>query len=245
MKNKNCPILLLILPVSVISSLVACAEKKSGSDQEYRPQDLTMTRELQESFTPQEILQFAKEGNQRFVSGRPYRRDLLQDQKLTVKGQYPAAIILSCIDSRAPAEIIFDLGIGDIFNARVAGNFINTDIAGSIEYACKVAGSKLVLVMGHTHCGAVKSACDGVELGNITGMLANIKPAIQAVQDIEGERNSKNPKYVAAVAKQNVLLTKEKITEISPILKEMAEDEDLLIVGCMYDIETGRVEFYQ
>jgi carbonic anhydrase len=127
----------------------------------------------------------------------------------------------------------------------VAGNFVNTDIAGSIEYACKVAGAKLVLVMGHSHCGAVKSACDDVEIGNITGMLANIKPAVEAVQAIEEERNSKNPKFVAAVAKQNVLLTKEKIVEISPILREMVDNGDILIVGCMYDIETGKVEFYE
>lgn len=244
MNNTLISAIVMMSSISVLFLAVGCSEQQSGSGKESEPPSLTMTKEAQEQLTPQEILQYAKEGNQRFLSGKSYERDLLGDQKLTAKGQYPAAIILSCIDSRAPAEIIFDLGIGDVFNARVAGNFVNTDIVASIEFACKVAGAKLVLVMGHSHCGAVKSACDGVELGNITAMLANIKPAVEAVQDIEGERTSKNPQFVAAVARQNVLLAKKNMTGVSPLLKEMAANGEILIVGCMYDIESGKVEFY-
>ncbi len=185
-----------------------------------------------------------KDGNQRFLSGTPHKRDFLHDQSKSAGGQYPEAVVLSCIDSRVPASIVFDTGIGDIFNARVAGNFVNTDIAGSLEFACKVAGAKVIIVMGHSRCGAVRGACDGVELGNITDMLANIKPAVDAVQDVEGERDSSNDKFVEAVAKANVLLTMEKIKRTSPILKEMVDKKEVAIIGCMYDLETGKAEFY-
>jgi len=185
-----------------------------------------------------------QEGNQRFVSGEWIDWDYRHEQKDTSAGQSPGAIILGCIDSRAPAEIIFNLRIGDIFNARVAGNVIDEDIAGSMEYACKVAGSKIILVMGHTNCGAVKGAIDRVELGTLTQLLAKIKPAVDAVKDVEGERTTKNSAFVSAVAKMNVMLTMENIRETSPVLKKMEDSNEIDIVGAMYDVETGKVEFF-
>jgi len=152
--------------------------------------------------------------------------------------------VLSCMDSRAPAEIIFNLGLGDIFNARVAGNILDSDIAGSMEYACKVAKSKLILVMGHTNCGAVEGAIDRMELGNLTGLLSKIKPAIDAVIDVQGVRNSNNKTFVDAVARMNVSLTIENIRRTSPVLKTLEDDGDIEITGAMYDVESGKVEFY-
>ena len=156
------------------------------------------------------------------------------------------AAILSCIDSRAPAEIIFNMGIGDLFNARIAGNFVNKDIAGSLEFACKVAGSKVVFVMGHTGCGAIKSVCDGVELGNITHLLSNLKPAVEAVSTESGEaRNSTNSDFIANVELKNIYLTIDKIRNMSPILTEMEKSGEIKIVGCLYDVKTGHVEFLE
>jgi len=203
-----------------------------------------MTGQLRDSLTPEQVLEILKEGNRDFARGEWRDWDFLHETQQTADGQHPMAVILGCIDSRAPAEIVFNLGIGDVFNARVAGNFVNPDIAGSMEYACKVAGSRLVLVLGHSHCGAVKSACDGVELGNVTAMLANITPAVEAVQDVPGPRNSTNAAFVAAVAKQNVLDTVERIRVLSPILAELERDGAVVIAGAMYDVETGIVEFY-
>lgn len=204
-----------------------------------------MTQDLQDAMTPDTILQKFKDGNQRFLNGTLLHRDYMQQVKQTARGQHPYAIVVSCVDSRKPAEIIFDKGIGDMFNARVAGNFVNTDILGSIEFACKVSGAKLILVMGHTQCGAIKSACDHVQLGNITAMLKNIQPAVDSVKGFENQRNSKNPDFVQAVAKENVLLAQAKILRDSPIIREMVQKHQVLIVGCMYDLETGRVEFYE
>ena len=201
-------------------------------------------RELKPQMSPDEILDRFKLGNQRFLEGKPQYRDHLGDIKRTALGQTPYAIVLGCIDSRKPAEIIFDKGLGDIFNARVAGNFVNTDILGSMEFACKVSGSKLILIMGHSDCGAVKAAVDDVKLGNITPMLNNIKPAVAAVTDIKGKATSEDKSFVAAVARQNVLMNREKILENSPILAEMVENDEIRIAGCMYDLATGVVEFY-
>ncbi len=206
---------------------------------------LTMTKELQQNITPQEALQKLKDGNSRFVSGNTLTRNLQQQVKTTSKGQYPYAIALSCIDSRAPGELIFDTGIGDIFNARIAGNFVNTDILGSMEFACKVAGSKLILVVGHTKCGAIKGACDDVHLGNLTHLINEIKPAVDNVKNIEGERNSKNDAFVQAVAMQNIKLSILEIREKSSILNEMEKKGEIIIVGALYDIETGKVEFFE
>ncbi len=201
-------------------------------------------RDLKPGMSPDEVLESFKVGNQRFLEGKLQFRDQLVDVKRTALGQTPHAIVLGCIDSRKPAEIIFDKGLGDIFNARVAGNFVNTDILGSIEFACKVSGSKLILIMGHSDCGAVKAAVDDVKLGNITPMLANLKPAVASITQIRGKATSEDKSFVAAVARQNVLLNMEKIVQKSPIIAEMVENEEVRIAGCMYDLESGAVEFY-
>jgi len=201
-------------------------------------------RELNPQMSPDEILERFKMGNQRFLEGKLKYRDQLIDVKRTALGQTPNAIVLGCIDSRKPAEIIFDKGLGDLFNARVAGNFVNTDILGSIEFACKVSGSKLILIMGHSDCGAVKAAVDDVKLGNITPMLANLKPAVATVTEARGTATSEDKSFVAAVAKQNVLFNMEKILQQSPIIAEMVENGEIKIAGCMYDLRSGVVEFY-
>jgi len=201
-------------------------------------------RELNPQMSPDEVLETFKIGNQRFLQGKPQYRDVLGDIKRTALGQTPHAIVLGCIDSRKPAEIIFDKGLGDIFNARVAGNFVNTDILGSIEFACKVSGSKLILIMGHSDCGAVKAAVDDVKLGNITPMLANLKPAVASVTQSRGKATSEDKSFVAAVARQNVLHNMEKILQDSPIIAEMVQNEEVKIAGCMYDLATGVVDFY-
>lgn len=203
-----------------------------------------LTERSRAELSPKDMIRILEEGNQRFVDGEWIDWDYRHEQLDTYAGQSPGAIILGCIDSRAPAEIIFNLRIGDIFNARVAGNVIDEYIAGSMEYACKVAGSKIILVMGHTNCGAVKGAIDRIELGNLTQLLAKIKPAIDAVQDVEGERTSKNSAFVSAVAKMNVVLTMENIRETSTVLKKMKDSNEIDIVGAMYDVETGKVGFF-
>jgi carbonic anhydrase len=206
--------------------------------------DLAALKEQQTSATPAQVLQWLKDGNERFATGKHKNRDMLHDQKVTAAGQYPRAVILSCIDSRAPAEFVFDAGIGDLFNARIAGNIADPDLVGSMEFACKVAGAKLVLVMGHTSCGAIKGACDDVQLGNLTGLLEKMKPAVASVQNVSGERNSKNHAFVEAVAEANVRLTVDRIRELSPILKEMESQGQIQIVGSVYNLETGRVQFF-
>ena len=204
------------------------------------------TKETQASITPDSALQLLKEGNNRFQDKTKAERDLLEQVKETSKGQYPYATILSCIDSRVSSELIFDQGIGDIFSARLAGNFVNNDILGSMEFACKLAGTKLILVLGHTACGAVKGACDDAKLGNLTGMLSKIKPAVNAVSSPEDAslRNSSNIDFVNEVAKKNVELTMDKIVEDSPVLAEMQANGEIKIVGGMYDINSGAVHFY-
>jgi carbonic anhydrase len=202
------------------------------------------TAGFQDSITPVQVLEKFKEGNRRFLDGKVLHRNYLSQVDVAAKGQHPYAVIVSCIDSRIPTEIIFDKGIGDMFNARIAGNFINKDILGSLEFACKVSGAKLILIMGHSDCGAIKSACDDVKLGNITGMLANITPAVRAIKGFDGQRNAKNKEFVAAVARQNVLMAKDKILKESPILKEMVDKGQVLIVGSMYNLQDGSVEFY-
>jgi carbonic anhydrase len=219
-----------------------CKELKSFTNDS--PTFTTMSSDLQESLTPIEILQRFKNGNKRFLEGKMLHRDYLKQVDITAAGQHPFAIVLSCIDSRKPTEIIFDKGIGDLFNARIAGNFVNTDILGSIEYACKVSGAKLILVIGHTDCGAIKSACNDVRLGNITALLANIKPAVNSVKGFNNERNSKNAAFVQAVAKENVLLAKAKILKQSSIIKEMVKKNQVIIACGMYSVKTGAVEFY-
>ena len=201
-----------------------------------------LTREQRDKMTPDEIIGLTKQGNERFHTGRREDRDFLPEQQASAKGQYPAAVVLSCIDSRAPAEIIMDLGIGDIFNARVAGNIANPDILGSMEFACQVAGAKVVLVMGHTACGAIKGAIDQVQLGNLTGLLAKIRPAVEAAQ-YNGERSSKNDAFVNAVARKNVELTMANIRQQSSVLQNLESKGGVKIVGAMYDLDTAHVEF--
>ena len=203
----------------------------------------SLTKEQRDRMTPGEVIEEMKRGNERFRAGKMVARDYLAQQQFTAAGQYPAAVVLGCLDSRAPAEIIFDTGIGDTFNGRIAGNVVNDDLLGSMEFACAVAGAKVVLVFGHTACGAVKGAIDDVELGNLTGLLARIKPAISATK-FNGEKSSKNASYVDAVARTNVVLALDNIRRRSPILEDLEKKGSIQIVGSMYDLATGKVEFF-
>ena len=199
-------------------------------------------KDTQSKMTAKTALDTLMAGNGRFLEDKRSDHKLLDQVKETGGGQYPFAAVLSCIDSRVPVEVIFDQGIGDIFSARVAGNFINTDILGSLEYSCKVAGSKLVMVLGHTGCGAVKGACDNVELGNITSMLGKIMPAVENVKTADGEkRDSSNATFVNNVVEENVHLAIKNIHKDSPVLKEMEENGEIEIVGAVYDVKSGKV----
>ena len=202
-----------------------------------------LSKELRDKLTPEQIIQAMKNGNKRFRMGERKDRNYLREQRASAKGQYPAAVLLTCIDSRAPAEVIMDLGIGDIFNCRVAGNVRNADILGSMEFACKLAGAKVVLVMGHTACGAIKGAIDNAELGNLTGLLAKIKPAIDATA-YTGERSAKNYGFVDAVARKNVQMTVADIRKDSPVLAGLEANGGIKMAGAMYNLETGAVEFF-
>jgi carbonic anhydrase len=204
------------------------------------------TKETQAVMTPQKSLEWLKEGNTRFQNNLKVGRNLLEQVYDTSKGQYPFATILSCIDSRVSSELIFDQGIGDIFSVRIAGNFVNSDILGSMEFACKLAGTKVIVVLGHTSCGAVKGACDDAKLGNLTGMLEKIKPAVNAVSEPQDSslRNSSNKEFVDNVSAMNVELAINNIINESSVLAEMQSNGDIQIVGGMYDIDTGAVTFY-
>ena len=204
-----------------------------------------LTKEERDKLTPDQVLELLHEGNQRFVLGSLTSRDHSKQVREAALGQYPKAVILSCLDSRIPVEDVFDRGIGDVFVARVAGNFDNTDILGSMEFACRVSGSKLVLVLGHEHCGAVKGAIDGVELGNITPMLANIRPAVDHFAEYDGEKTSKNEEFVHMVAEQNIRVTIDDIRKNSPILREMEANGEIKIVGGLYEMNTGEVSFLE
>ena len=205
------------------------------------------TRETQATMTPQKSLQYLKEGNQRFQNNLKANRNLLEQVNDTSDGQFPFATILSCIDSRVSAELVFDQGLGDIFSVRIAGNFVNEDILGSMEFASKLAGTKLIVVLGHTSCGAVKGACDDAKLGNLTAMLSKIKPAVNAVTEPSDTslRNSKNSEFVDNVSHMNVKLTIDRIHAESPILSEMEKSGEIMIIGAMYDINTGEVTFFE
>ncbi len=205
----------------------------------------TQTAESQAAITPEMALDILKEGNSRFVENRRLARNLNEQTSQTGSGQFPFAAVLGCIDSRVPAELVFDQGIGDIFNVRIAGNFVNSDILGSLEFACKVAGSKAIVVLGHTKCGAVKGACDNVQLGNLTVMLDKLKPALDAVTDEQNDRSSGNATFVQNVADMNVKLAINAIKQQSPVLREMHDNGEIAIVGGMYNVETGRVTYLQ
>lgn len=203
------------------------------------------TKNTQAAITPNKAIELLKEGNQRFVASNMANRDLLDQVNDTASGQYPFATVLSCIDSRVSAELIFDQGVGDIFSARVAGNIVNEDLLGSIEFACKLAGTKALVILGHTACGAVKGACDGAKLGNLTILLDKIMPAVNAVSQPSdpSQRNSKNIDFVNDVAVKNVHMTIENTRNMSPVLKEMEDNGEINIVGAMYDIKNGKVTF--
>jgi carbonic anhydrase len=202
----------------------------------------SLTKEQRDSMTPSQVMDELKKGNERFRAGKMAPRDYLGEKRSSAAGQYPAAVILGCVDSRVPAEIIFDAGIGDTFNGRVAGNVVNDDLLGSMEFACAASGAKLVLVLGHTACGAIKGAIDDVVLGNLTGLLAKIKPAIPETK-FEGEKSSKNPAYVDAVARTNVKLAIENIRRRSPVLADMEKKGSIQITGAMYNLANGMVDF--
>jgi carbonic anhydrase len=202
------------------------------------------TKDSQAAMTPQQALAELKAGNARFVAGQPLVRDFPADVKVTAAGQYPFAVVLSCLDSRQPIEIVLDQGVGDIFSARVAGNILDDDILGSMEFACKVSGAKLIAVIGHSNCGAIKGAVDDVHLGNLTELLAKIKPAMDAVPADVQPRTTKNDAFVDQVSEANVKLVMKEIRERSPILREMLDKGEIELVGGMYDLASGKVEFY-
>lgn len=205
----------------------------------------TVNKEMQDAITPSMAIDILKEGNKRFVNNLKVNRNLLQQANETSDGQHPFAVILSCIDSRTSAELIFDQGLGDVFSVRIAGNIINEDILGSMEFGCKVAGSKIIVVLGHTRCGAVKGACDHVEMGNLTALLSKIQPAVYDERTITENRNSGNSEFVEKVAAINVKRTVHAIMERSPILKEMIEGGEIGIIGGNHNITTGEVSFYE
>lgn len=204
----------------------------------------TLTKEQRDSLTPITAIEVLRKGNERFVNNLRANRNLLQQVNDTSAGQHPLAIVLSCIDSRTSSELIFDQGLGDIFSCRIAGNVLNDDILGSMEFACKVAGAKAIVVLGHTKCGAIMGACDGVKMGNLTSLLHKVDEAIALETETTVDRTSQNPQFVQRVAEQNVLLVKRQVMERSPILAAMISQSELALVGGMYDVDSGAVEFY-
>lgn len=204
----------------------------------------TLTRETRDALTPAMALDVLRKGNERFVNNLKSNRNLLQQVNETSAGQHPLAIVLSCIDSRTSAELIFDQGLGDIFSCRIAGNIMNEDILGSMEFACRVAGAKAIVVLGHTKCGAVKGACEGVELGNLTTLLQKILPSVQSEVTEHPYLSTNDQAFVERVATRHVLRVKEQILENSPILASMIENSDIVLLGGMYDVESGAVQFY-
>jgi len=205
----------------------------------------THTKKTQDELTPELALDILKEGNERFVNNIKAHRNLLQQVNETSSGQFPFASILSCIDSRTSAELIFDQGLGDIFSIRIAGNILNKDILGSMEFACKIAGSKLIVVLGHTKCGAIEGACNNIVMGNITALLSKIKPAIEQETETTTERNGNNKSFVKNVTQNNVFITVQKIKEQSSILIEMEQTKQIKIIGGLHDIDSGKVFFYE
>lgn len=203
------------------------------------------TSETQSTITPARALEFLKEGNERFVSNLKVNRNLLQQANDTRDGQWPFAVILSCIDSRTSAELIFDQGLGDVFSIRIAGNVVNTDIMGSLEFACKVAGSRLIVVLGHTSCGAIKGACDHIEMGNLTELLSKIQPAVYEEKEVTdpAKRNSRNNQFVENVTKLNVRRTVRSIVNRSYILEQMIENGEVAIIGGIHHLNSGKVDF--
>lgn len=242
----------LIALCGLLTLSFSCREKitsKTGAkDSLYvKKEDLIndhfLSKELQAKLTPDTMLSILKKRNQEYTQGNLTIRNTSERIRKASTGQYPGAVILSCIDSRVPVEDVFHSGIGDLFVARVAGNIADVDILGSLEYACKVSGAKVIVVLGHEHCGAIKSAIDHVKLGNITALLSKIRPAIDSLKNFQGDKSSKNPQYLEAITRQNILNTIENIRQQSPILKEMETKGEIKIVGAEYHMETGKVDF--
>ena len=246
----------ILLNVTVLATAIltlgACNSSinNNNEDKNSKPLEVShharhlMTKAEQDSLTPDQVLQDFIAGNERFKTGNVTQREHTEAiREAATGGQFPKAMVLSCLDSRVPVEDVFDQGIGDVFVGRVAGNFVNTDLLGSMEFACKVAGAKLILVMGHQHCGAVKGAIDDVHLGNITSMLANIKPAVAMSQNFESEKTSKNEAFVKLVAQNNVRNTITQIRAKSEILRTMESNGEIKIVGAFYTLRTGELQF--
>ena len=229
---------MLVLVITLTSFLISCAVHSDISSSAF-------TEEQQTAITPAEALELLKQGNERFVSAKTEKQDFLAQVKQTSRGQFPFAAVVSCLDSRIPPAIVFDQGIGDLFVARIAGNFVNDDILGSLEFSTKLAGAKLIVVMGHTECGAIKGACDGAKLGLLTSTLANINPAVEAVQGNFTPRSSKNAEFVQAVSEINVQLTMKKLRGRSLVLRDMIDKGEIELVGAMYDVSSGKVTFYE
>jgi carbonic anhydrase len=236
--------LILILFSALLFSSCSENKKEEVKLDEQVKLDKVMTQEEQKSLTPEKVLTLLKEGNDRFVKGELTVKDVPKQIIEASKGQYPKAVILSCLDSRVPIEKVFDRSIGDVFVARVAGNIVNEDILASMEYGCKVSGAKVILVLGHTDCGAVKSAIDNVQMGNITELLAKIRPSIDSLGAYSGEKTSKNKEFLEKVSNENVRTAIDNIRLNSPILKEMEDKGEIKIVGAVYDIDNGKVNFY-
>lgn len=227
----------MVFAVSAILMISSCSSSKTIQT--------VYTAAQQQALTPDQVLQNLKDGNSRFVQNEMLKRNLVMQAHAASEGQYPEAAIISCLDSRIPVEQVFDAGIGDMFVGRVAGNFVNTDLLGSLEFACKVTGAKLIVILGHSSCGAVKSAIDNVKMGNITSMLSNIQPAIALSQNFQSDKSSKNDAYTDFVAKNNVLHTIEVIKSDSPVLNEMLHNGEIKIVGAFYDLKTGVISFME
>lgn len=225
-----------------LSAALVAAVLVAGAAPAALAETVTQTKDSQAAITPAIAKQKLVDGNARFVAGKSLERDYVAQVKQTGAGQFPFAVVLGCIDSRVPPELVFDLGIGDIFAPRIAGNFVNTDILGSMEFATAVAGARLIVVLGHTKCGAVKGACDGVELGNLTQTLSNISPAVYATTT-SGERSSKNDEFVEAVARKNVELTVQNILDRSTVIRDLVASGKLEVVGAVHDVTTGKVDF--
>jgi carbonic anhydrase len=247
MKNTNLFLLAFSLVVIVLSCKTPVPAEKSQADK-YLQNPLVekvTTAEEQRALSPDTILQRLKEGNKRFTKNNITARDHSKMVRATASGQYPKSVVLSCLDSRIPVEDVFDKGIGDMFVARNAGNIVNEDVLGSMEFACKVSGAKLILVMGHSSCGAIKSAIDDVQMGNITAMLAKIKPAVKMSANFNGAKTSENQQFTDEVGKNNVRNTIENIIQNSSILREMIDKKEIRIAGAYYDIKTGVVTFLE
>jgi carbonic anhydrase len=229
--------------LSILPAIAGCTQQ--GNAPSPTPVSTTIDKTEQSAITPDAALARLKDGNQRFITGQSLHRDYPAQVKATAAGQYPFAAVLACMDSRTAPEIVFDQGIGDLFVVRIAGNYAQTDIIGSLEYAAKVAGAKLIVVMGHTECGAIKGACDNVSLGNLTTVIQALQPAVNDVKDIQEDRTSRNKKFVRLVTEANIRRTVAKLRADSPILRDLEQSGQIKIIGALNDISTGQVFFYE